>query len=134
MKNILHISDIHASNHPTKGMNEYRLDQLFSKLIDDISSFPIVIDTVFITGDIAFSGDSEEYAIFYKVMKKYLVEVLNISDSSIFCCPGNHDLQRAGWGISDKMAAKALLSYPEEDIKSYLIMSLAQLIAQAGKA
>ena len=57
----LHLSDFHL-----KGANKWSQDVVLKSLLDDISNrypVPIQLILIFVTGDLAFSGKSEEYLL-----------------------------------------------------------------------
>lgn len=111
MKNILHISDIHVSSTPAKGMNEYALKNLFHSLTEDLKNLPKV-DTIFITGDIANSGIESEYQIFLEYFFDPLLTQLSLDNSRVFIVPGNHDSNRQMWKKSDQILRAGLISDP----------------------
>lgn len=101
--NILHLSDLHfgIEKHRTvTGKRQrFRQRELFKKLIDtlkDDASVPLnwKPDVVIISGDIAWSGDAEEYQEFYEEFLTPLMQVLNLNDKRIITSPGNHDIIR----------------------------------------
>lgn len=100
MKNILHISDLHISQIPTKGMQEYHLKKLVYSLLNDLGQYPD-IDLILITGDITYSGVDEEYEIFDRSLLSPLLSKLNLDISRVVITPGNHDLNRVHWKESD---------------------------------
>lgn len=94
----LHLSDIHFGH----GDEYWGWDQkhVLTSLIQDVQkrvgSRPNP-GTVFITGDIAFSGatvNESEYLL-AKNWIDNLITTLNLSNKNIFCVPGNHDVQRS---------------------------------------
>ena len=112
MKNILHISDIHVSSTPAKGMSEYALKNLLLSLTEDLKNLPKV-DTIFITGDIANSGIESEYKIFLEYFFTPLLTELNLDNSRAFIVPGNHDSNRQMWKKSDQILRAGLISDPK---------------------
>ncbi len=109
MKNILHISDIHVCETPTTGMSENALKNLLLSLTEDLKRLPKV-DTIFITGDIANSGQSSEYQIFQNHFLTPLLNEFSLETSRVFIVPGNHDSNRKEWKISDTLARASLVS------------------------
>ena len=116
MKNILHISDIHVSEIPTRGMSEHALGDLLRALIKDLRNLP-KIDTILITGDIANSGQPSEYQSFTRCFLTPLLTELGIDESRVLIAPGNHDSDRKAWKKSDQLARSGLIASPD----SYLI-------------
>ncbi|ENN8436507.1 metallophosphoesterase [Enterobacter kobei] len=106
MKNILHISDLHLSNVSSRGFYYKNAISITEKLITDAQSIEssrgIKFDTIFFTGDLAFSGSEEEYVLFDREIKSILLEKLSIDPSSFYIVPGNHDVSRKSVKIVDK--------------------------------
>lgn len=101
--NILHLSDLHfgiEKNRTLTGKRQrFRQRELFKKLIDtlkDDASVPLnwKPDVVVISGDIAWSGDPEEYQEFNDEFLIPLMQALNLDIKRIITCPGNHDIIR----------------------------------------
>ncbi|HDV9073047.1 TPA: metallophosphoesterase, partial [Klebsiella michiganensis] len=65
MKNIIHISDLHLSATPTRGFQYKSAAEIIDRLIFDVQGIEnnrgVKFDTVFFTGDLAFSGSEKEY-------------------------------------------------------------------------
>lgn len=95
MKNILHISDIHASAIPSKGVDSITLEQTAKLLIKDISELGLKIDTIVITGDIAQHGTEDEYEMFDRVFLDAIRKEFTVGNERIFITPGNHDVNRS---------------------------------------
>ena len=118
MKKILHISDIHASIHPTKGQSGHVLRKLREAFFKDIVIFE-ESDSVIVSGDLTYSGDDKEFELFDKEVIAPLKERLGIANNQIFFAPGNHDTQRNGFSYSQK---KAILSLREKYDSSEVAM------------
>lgn len=93
---FIHLSDIHFVK--TSG-NPADVDQdLRNAVITDIrinaKKYLGKVDGVLISGDIAFSGNKKEYEI-AKVFLEEITSVFNISKSSVYCVPGNHDVNQS---------------------------------------
>ncbi len=82
----LHLSDFHV------GKDGYGQSQLFKYILTHVEgeSKP---DFVFITGDIAQSGKSEQYDKFSVEFLEPLKKIVG-NQCRIFCVPGNHDVDR----------------------------------------
>src|SRR5206468_10138158 len=88
---ILHISDIHfqaARTNPVMGRPE--------AIVAALRSADPLLDgcIVAVTGDIAFSGKDEEYALanqFFKELRTSLERVPGFKFVRSFLVPGNHD-------------------------------------------
>jgi predicted phosphodiesterase len=107
MKKIIHISDIHASIHPTKGQARHVLEQLKDAFIKDSSIFKGA-DAIIVSGDLTFSGQAEEFNLFDKELLQPIKNFLNLENSQIFFAPGNHDTNRKDFSFSQKKAIKSL--------------------------
>jgi len=97
---LLHISDLHASGTDKQQMN-IRLEALF----EDLVRLQVKIDVVLFTGDIAFSGKSEQYEIAERMLLDRFKRQFNIPKNSIYIIPGNHDVDRS---VIDSYAEKGL--------------------------
>ncbi|MCC2546449.1 AAA family ATPase [Hymenobacter sp. BT175] len=87
---LLQISDIHITGSKNKVFN--RAD----KIIGAISNLGIRTDmcVVAVTGDIAFSGKTEEYSdslLLFETLKTKLPEALHTENVKFVAIPGNHD-------------------------------------------
>ena len=108
MKNILHISDFHACDSPIYGMSIERLKKLASAMINDFRKLSIP-DTIFITGDISYSGEKEEFDLFHTHFLMPLLNSCNLDIDRVLIVPGNHDSIRKHWKKSDKLMKKNLV-------------------------
>ncbi len=90
----LHLSDLHLRSSQ-KYDAVLVLDGLLKLLQKDtnIEEFR-PIDAVFFTGDIAFSGKTEEYAQAMSFLER-LAQTAKIPRECMFIVPGNHDLDRS---------------------------------------
>ena len=87
----LHISDFHC-----REKLKWSQDVVLKSLLEDIKknySGELKPDLVFITGDISFSGQEEEFKIAQDFIDK-LKEITEIDIDRIFFVPGNHDIDR----------------------------------------
>lgn len=114
MRTLLHISDIHTSANFAKGNNSVQLSKICQALIDDVMQLNIRIDEVYISGDITQSAKENEFCDFEKFFLEPIKNSLNIKDEFIFVCPGNHDVLRDKWGVTQKIAKNAV----QEEISS----------------
>jgi predicted phosphodiesterase len=92
---FIHLSDIHFVK--TSG-NKADIDQdLRNAVITDIGinakKYLGKADGVLISGDIAFSGNEKEYDK-AKVFLEEITNIFGISKSSVYCVPGNHDVDQ----------------------------------------
>lgn len=96
----IHISDLHFRESESSD-----LKVVTNSLLKDISKRENIapelskIDFIFITGDIAFSGKTEEYVTAQNFFKK-LTQATGIPKTRLFMIPGNHDIDR--FQISDE--------------------------------
>lgn len=103
---LVHLSDIHFSerdNYSQIDLNQH----IRRSLLEDLVSYSkdgMVFNGLLITGDVAFSGQSEEYAR----AKQWLDELYNKTETSpenTYVVPGNHDVDRSfvqpGYGLHD---------------------------------
>ena len=100
----LHVSDLHFGH----GDAHYRFDQsgVTSAIIRNVESMAKRIgppDLIFVTGDIAFSGQAAQYAL----AKEWLGRLRSIigGNPRLFLVPGNHDVDRK---LAMKTSAAAL--------------------------
>ena len=86
---VIHLSDIHI-----KGSNDVILGRIDALKSACISSLPSSGDVVIaVSGDIAFSGQKQQYEIAEKIIdtiSKYIEEQKS-SKVQVVCVPGNHD-------------------------------------------
>ncbi|MDO1451348.1 metallophosphoesterase [Rhodocytophaga aerolata] len=108
---ILHISDIHFKN-----FNNYQyldLDQEIQREIElDLSTLKKQygkIDIVLLGGDIAFSGQLEEYDVADNWIKK-ICTIIECKEENVLTVPGNHDVDRSRLSTIVKTAQKNLKS------------------------
>lgn len=89
---FLHLSDLHLRPAPGKQYDQGRvLKGLISLLSRDSEDFPL--DLIFITGDLAFAGIAEEYAVVEHFLSD-LLRATGVPPERVFVVPGNHDLDR----------------------------------------
>jgi calcineurin-like phosphoesterase family protein len=91
--NWLQLSDFHCGQNDNDWMQRIRSEfcSQFTKIINDRGlPYP---DLIFITGDLAYSGKSNEYDIFDKTMKD-IKACLPGWNPTILSVPGNHDSDR----------------------------------------
>ncbi|MCP4659722.1 MAG: metallophosphoesterase, partial [bacterium] len=129
----LHLSDFHV------GKDKYAQRRIFKRIHEHVrerveAEAP---DLVFITGDLAQSGKSEEYAELYGAFLLPLRrDVLGAGwDGKIFTIPGNHDVDRsvARYGDREKMCqpAEKILDGSEEGLREREIHLLPRFRAYA---
>jgi predicted MPP superfamily phosphohydrolase len=87
----LHISDVHM--RVTTGWSQ---DVVLKAMCDDIErqrKDGISADFILVTGDLAFSGQADEYKLVASFFDA-LVSASGVHKDRIFCIPGNHDIDR----------------------------------------
>ena len=87
----LHISDIHLSESA-----EWSQDVVLTAMcerIKDQRAQGTTADFILLTGDIAFSGKSEEYALASTFFDE-LCSASGVEKERVYCIPGNHDIDR----------------------------------------
>lgn len=100
---LLHISDLHYGidnriDEENKQVH-FRQMEMIENLINSIANFikdspewkPNIIA---ISGDIAWTGQAQEYQLYKKYFVKEIENVLGITSKYIITCPGNHDIIR----------------------------------------
>jgi predicted MPP superfamily phosphohydrolase len=89
---FLHVSDFHLRSALVSRYEQDRvLDGLIRFLERDRTEFPL--ELVFVTGDLAQSGQAEEYEQVVKLLRQ-LLDVTGVPPARMFVVPGNHDVDR----------------------------------------
>lgn len=93
MIRILQISDIHFKRLPD-AKDEYTQlkERLYEKVEDIVKDSKI--DYILICGDVAFSGNPDEYEQKAKVFINRLREITQCEAAQVYMVPGNHDKNR----------------------------------------
>ena len=90
----LHLSDLHF-----KARKDWRQDKVLDALMRDvIQKLPergLVPDMVFVTGDIAYSGKDEEYALAIRCFDEIARVLERPPAEHWYIVPGNHDVDRS---------------------------------------
>lgn len=116
MKTILHLSDLHLKLNNGSGKEDY-CKSLLDKLTTDIAKQEnFSIDTVFITGDICFSGTTDEFSIAKFQFIEPLLERLNLSYEDLYIVPGNHDVDRSKISIPERSLRQTIDSATLDDL------------------
>lgn len=112
---FLHLSDLHLRPAPAKRYDQGRvLKGLIELLSRDRSDFPL--DLIFITGDLAFAGTVDEYAVVEQFLTD-LLQATGVPPEHVFVVPGNHDVDRR----TSKWLLRTLAS--DEDATAFFIDS-----------
>lgn len=126
---VLHLSDLHFGH----GQPSHQVDQQFvlAELVNDVrkiaSEAGLVIDTIVVTGDVAFSGGGRrtsdrrrEYDVatgWFNLLQDSLMH-LGVRPQ-ILCVPGNHDVDRRRGGESKSVLLDGRKSrVPVDDLLS----------------
>lgn len=90
--NILHISDLHFGSKNIKPEPKRRRKETIQAFFRDFNRIPEDWrpQIIAITGDLAWSGRSEEYSEFNEFLSD-LLDITNLAVENVICCPGNHD-------------------------------------------
>jgi 8-oxo-dGTP pyrophosphatase MutT (NUDIX family)/predicted MPP superfamily phosphohydrolase len=91
--NILHLSDIHFRKAKYKHDRTKVVDELLKRISEHIRWTRMIPNLLFITGDIGWSGDKEEYSEPLDFLKK-LAPLTSNPSLRIYVVPGNHDIIR----------------------------------------
>lgn len=98
----LHLSDWHegAEDYDQSLVQFDRLSVVLPKLIEDIrnrqeiSSELSQVDFIVFSGDVAFSGEKEQYEKAYQHFFEPILKATSLTKDKLFIVPGNHDLDR----------------------------------------
>jgi len=92
---VVHLSDLHFIVGDT-GRAEREAHQRRRILEDvaDLAGAGLKVDAVLVTGDVAFSGQEDQYRLADQWLNN-LADTLHISRSRVIVCPGNHDIDRS---------------------------------------
>src|SRR6266850_6022192 len=89
----LHLSDLHVRSGDQYDQR-VALSALINDLVAIVDTQGLHFDVVFITGDIAFSGRTEEYDLAGRFLRD-LSSAISVPMDLVFCVPGNHDVDRS---------------------------------------
>ena len=121
----IHISDIHM-----RAGNEWSQDVVLTAMCEHIAQQRekgMVADFILATGDLAFSGQADEYTLVGEFFDA-LCSASGVPKEQIFCVPGNHDIDRkrqklcfhgARSFLQDQNRIEAVLR-TEEEVESLL--------------
>lgn len=86
----LHLSDLHFDSK-----RKNNIDIVLERLLDDVKGISkehdLVFDFIVVTGDLAYSGNKEEYVQAKDFFVK-LLNITNLTNNNLFVVPGNHDV------------------------------------------
>lgn len=111
---FLHLSDLHFEKD--NNLSEKHIQEIASALLPaSIGSVGKIF--VFVTGDIGFSGQAEQYKCFGKFKTKLIAflkqYVLSDQLIHIYLVPGNHDIDYSNLG-RDRKKCEEILKNPQE--------------------
>jgi len=91
----LHLSDLHFRKGEQQTWNrDIVLRTLLDDVCEQIASEGLRPDFVAVSGDVAFSGAPEEYALAGQFLDE-LLKVTGLPKTRLFVVPGNHDVDRS---------------------------------------
>lgn len=112
----LHISDLHF-----RAPQDHDFSIMREALLRDVSEFAtkesLIPDFVFVTGDLAFAGQREEYDLVQEFLDK-LLKATGISKDQLFIIPGNHDVDRGA--ITPGAASIVEALYTRDRVNEFL--------------
>lgn len=86
---VLHMSDLHCRDHERA---EFRLRR--DALFRDLRGMHVKPNLLLVSGDVAFSGQPQEYRIALEDFFGPVMEELRLTPECVFVSPGNHDIAR----------------------------------------
>lgn len=117
---FVHLSDIHFRKTEVGGPDDPNL-ALRSDIVEDVKHMRKEIgkpaDGIWLTGDIAFAGQADEYAFAYQWLEEMLCPAAGCRIEDVFVIPGNHDVDRkAEAGPAQVIARQALRNRPADQL------------------
>lgn len=123
--NILHLSDLHFGNNPskkTKGEEEKTRSKVLNKLLDKLKSLDNTWkpDIIVISGDVGASGNVEDYKKAWEWINR-LLDLLNLKSTRLVISAGNHDknIQDKASRLVPKSCKEADELIETESLKTY---------------
>ena len=116
----MHLSDIHFQNKPgaMKWSQDKVKESFIKRLPDLLASWDLVPDMLFFTGDIAYSGEPEQYAVANDFLRE--IEQILGKDIRTYIVPGNHDVC---WDKIDSLDARTRKSLTNQYEVSDLLLN-----------
>lgn len=115
---LLHLSDIHFQEPYCLNLERDPDHPVRTALLNDIHDMVEklgAVDTILVSGDIAFKGHTEEY----RVAAEWLTDVANVAGchpNDIYTVPGNHDVNRASAEGRSVLGTRGLISQCEPGV------------------
>ncbi len=108
---LLHLSDFHFG-HPDGVIQARQRDrrQAFFDFLNEHCKSTGGPDFIFVTGDLAFSGEKEQYEKYVKGFFSELMCLTSVPPERVFVVPGNHDVDDSLISYSTYIADKGLNS------------------------
>jgi hypothetical protein len=94
MTRILHISDLHDTSEAPRSED---IETIVKSLLADVASEQeqTPVELVVMSGDVAFSGDSAQFAHARQLLLDPLQDLLDLPRDALVLVPGNHDVEIA---------------------------------------
>jgi predicted phosphodiesterase len=120
-----HINWLHLSDWHQRIGKEFDRKLIAKRLVEDVASRAAIdpllkeIDFIVFSGDIAFSGEKDEFELANEQLidpvRKIIGEARGVTgqEVSIYCVPGNHDIQRSQFKNIPPKMAKGLRDHAE---------------------
>lgn len=107
----IHLSDTHfrKTNNISAWDQEIVLRSLISDIRDQIQEIGTQPDFILFSGDVAFSGQADEYALARNFFDE-LLATAKLAKNRLFVVPGNHDINRDAVTPMMKAAAQTILN------------------------
>ncbi|PQK95094.1 hypothetical protein CG435_22445 [Pantoea ananatis] len=120
MKTVLHISDLHLNDKDFPGFSSTKASAMLELLIKDVKKIEheknVKIDTIFFTGDMTFSGTTEQFESFDRTFFKPLISAISIEEGNVYFTPGNHDVDREKVNLLENLLRE---SDSEDSVSQY---------------
>lgn len=118
MLTILQLSDIHFKRLPEAREEYAQMRQRLYETIEDICK-TAKVDCILICGDVAFSGNAEEYEQKALPFVNTLMEKTNCQPAQVYMVPGNHDKDRNASFQSTRVFLRESLLNSDDSIECF---------------
>jgi GTPase-associated adaptor domain/Calcineurin-like phosphoesterase len=119
---FVHLSDIHFGQEKPDDTIFYNNDvkeQLINDASSEIKALGIKATGIIVTGDIAFSGQIEQYNIAGEWLDR-LAAAVGCDKTSVLLVPGNHDINRKEISAGCNMMLNAILENGHDQLHAFL--------------